>query len=858
MVEAGTVLSGTYRVELLFALALLLLGCHTLPSVPRGVCGNHLVDPGEDCDAADEPSCMASVCRFRCGDTVRCPSGSFCGTDSICRKPTGTYTLGPELGLGAAHGSFTDFDGDGAPDLIVRGPRYLKLYRNNGAASFSEVGSGVTRPPHPVRTSRAGVAVAAGPSASPHPVAVVTLGGVDTMAWWPTHEVAPLVVPTVRIPTMSLALGTFVRAAGLEPEVLALDYADGGLKLYRLPKDLSEGDSASLTGTFPASGVCFDPSQTGFANPFNLSFATTADGRTMAAMVMPSDMGPRFCVITTDSSGNLVAWGQEVAWLDRGNQPTIVLGDLDGDHLLDAAAFDDDPFSSNKYQIEVWSGDDNGHFTNRRSFSTGAEHHDLQAIGDLTENGTNEMVATDRIYSLSPSGVTTLSTSAPAGPGGLAQGLNLLLADTNHDGHLDQIIYNWHTDEVFSCFGDGRLGFSCQAIPMPVPQVTQILVADLNGDDIKDLLAHSLHAGPSPGVIDTEDVSVVVRGHAFDFMEVQPLPIATLGGTAQLVGSLPPLPGQRAEGVLVGVIPPMTNIGPASEIGFGIADGDADGIPRFRIPLPDGEALDVASRDFDGDGLPDFHLLYMDGEASGELYLASMPSGADSGPVLGRSVLDLGVRIADRRAAALAIAGDPPLPTVIGVSEDHKTAFSIRRNLDGSLTTALADLPPSLGLVIERVVETNGGALDVVLQGTRQPNCERGVLRVNADGVPKFQPLALPCTNNPYWLDPPQINILMADAAPADGLMDIFLRTIDQQSGSITWILYRQNSDGSYEQAGTPAQVPIRDGSGALVDEFAPNWIDTHDLNGDGIPDLLLRNNDSARLQIALADVERR
>ena len=90
------------------------------------VCGNLVVDPGEDCDSGtSDPTCGfpaagAHACRFLC-DGPACPTGYFCRRDQICRAPTGTYTLGPGVGLPEDFFSLLDVNADGYPDLVERG-----------------------------------------------------------------------------------------------------------------------------------------------------------------------------------------------------------------------------------------------------------------------------------------------------------------------------------------------------------------------------------------------------------------------------------------------------------------------------------------------------------------------------------------------------------------------------------------------------------------------------------------------------------------------------------------------------------------------------------------------------------------
>src|SRR5690348_14400093 len=77
--------------------AVVLAACTDVPAITSGVCGNHVLDPGEDCDQATG---CTSTCRIACDpdqamtctagfDGVCCPTGFACGTDGACRAPGG-------------------------------------------------------------------------------------------------------------------------------------------------------------------------------------------------------------------------------------------------------------------------------------------------------------------------------------------------------------------------------------------------------------------------------------------------------------------------------------------------------------------------------------------------------------------------------------------------------------------------------------------------------------------------------------------------------------------------------------------------------------------------------------------------
>lgn len=121
--------------------------CTSLDAIPRGQCGNGVVEDGEYCDGKGhtDGECMLSgpfACHYECdfyivdGQTERltCPSGQSCGTDGVCRGSTGTfdaplsYPWKKIRGLGVG-----DFDGDGRADLVTYSNAQTDIHYFNAA-----------------------------------------------------------------------------------------------------------------------------------------------------------------------------------------------------------------------------------------------------------------------------------------------------------------------------------------------------------------------------------------------------------------------------------------------------------------------------------------------------------------------------------------------------------------------------------------------------------------------------------------------------------------------------------------------------------------------------------------------------
>lgn len=109
---------------------LVLAGCYVFPDPDLGVCGNRIVEPGEDCDDPDDRDCgtVASTpfaaCRLTCSpaaDDPDCPADRECGQDGICRAPAGTFGNALRMdSVGTQWLLVGDVDGDKRDDIVAQ------------------------------------------------------------------------------------------------------------------------------------------------------------------------------------------------------------------------------------------------------------------------------------------------------------------------------------------------------------------------------------------------------------------------------------------------------------------------------------------------------------------------------------------------------------------------------------------------------------------------------------------------------------------------------------------------------------------------------------------------------------------
>ena len=98
-------------------LAVVLTACTDFETLDRGVCGNGLIEEGEDCDSGDA-SCVR--CAVTCDEAADCPTGAYaCGTDGLCHAPGGTLAAPISAGPFQVNDyRITDIGGDGTGDVV--------------------------------------------------------------------------------------------------------------------------------------------------------------------------------------------------------------------------------------------------------------------------------------------------------------------------------------------------------------------------------------------------------------------------------------------------------------------------------------------------------------------------------------------------------------------------------------------------------------------------------------------------------------------------------------------------------------------------------------------------------------------
>ncbi len=122
-----------------FALA----ACTDFAPIDRGVCGNGILEEGEDCDSSD-PSC--SRCAVTCRTDAQCPTSDYvCGVDGLCHAPGGALDEPRTAGtFQASELHITDVDRDGIGDAGGLSRTSLVVRHGEASAQLASVDSIVT------------------------------------------------------------------------------------------------------------------------------------------------------------------------------------------------------------------------------------------------------------------------------------------------------------------------------------------------------------------------------------------------------------------------------------------------------------------------------------------------------------------------------------------------------------------------------------------------------------------------------------------------------------------------------------------------------------------------------------------
>ena len=567
-----------------------LAACSDLPTVPRGVCGNHVLEAGESCDRSG-PGCGApgspGACRFTC-ESGACPAGGFvCGLDTICRKPRGTYAVSVPVGNAGDRFDLVDYDLDGNLDVADRGFDSLSLLHNDGAGELTPYASGV---------------VAADPTVA-HAVAAGRFAADDSdplLVALDSYGVGPFHVGADERIT-PLAVAQVERAKGVDfLGAVSFDSSSGQLPLIvdRNTRTLTAVDlyDSARDVTLALDSACGASS----LDSLRATILPSNDGTFVIGLVAgPITGATSACVIRTvpGMTRQLVATRLDLTALtNRDPGYTIdfpMLADFNNDNQIDMAVIWGGPLDTNNNSVAMWPAAPTGFGT--PLFYDCVDGDTCDFIGPFFAGDFDG----DGFADVADSWTLLFNGRAPAGKLAFTvpQYIDVNLQsvgdahgwiDINGDSTRDFLFTGDGEDEVVACVGNpvrGNFGpaYSCASSPTGLGSVDGLTTAKLGVDGLNDIVAWttgSRSAGPVP-----EGELAILYGRPHEFPSAEPLALATYRSTV---------------GGAAGVPTPASSTLPGLTDSLLVAlDGDATGFALGRAVPGGSVAFDIPASGFD-------------------------------------------------------------------------------------------------------------------------------------------------------------------------------------------------------------------------------------------------------------------
>jgi hypothetical protein len=539
-----------------------------------------------------------------------------------------------------------------------------------------------------------------------------------------------------------------------------------------------------------------------------------------------------------------------------GNLHGMTLADLRGIGKVDIIATNRDDNT-----ISVLLGNGDGTFQSQISYSVGPVNTaplDV-AVGDFNKDGHLDVVTVDASNGISVlQGNGNGSFQAPTLYTGGYSVSGVAVADLNRDGNLDIVISSWYGATVFLGTGGGAFA---PGVSYGVPFGNSIAIGDLNGDKKLDIVIADQYDSTVYALLGKGDGTFKPAvGYAIDWNS-QSIVLADFNGDGKLdvaVGNSAGALGTVALGNGDGTFRASSNYAFSSDtaITIGSADFNHDGTPdvvlagnapnTLSILLSDSHGVlgtptpivitdqgwgvtgyIVATGDFNHDGKADIVVATRGGlgnEASTEVAVLLGTGTGKFKPAVFYSMGDTSgsgdVKVAD-------VNGDAKPDLIVSNADGNLSVLLGKGN--GTFNPAVVTpVPSESGTPGPPAIATgdfnHDGKLDVALTNYVGSTVE--ILFGDGDGM--FQPaVATAGLQYPQAIVPGDFN--------KDGKTDLAVAS-GANGGEVG--IFLNNGNGTFSGPNIFAYIPAGYGGGT-----SPSNIKTADVNGDGVPDLLVTLN---------------
>ena len=827
-----------------------------------GVCGNLVVEPGEDCDGS--LGCGApgtqSACRFTCDGTA-CAPGLTCGNDKICRQATGYFNLSTPIGRADEAFAASDLDGDGILDLIGRGPHETTLWHNDGTGAMSLTATGPT-PPRPMDQMQLTPTQA---PTQPRPAVAFTNDGdtrimaaltggpaelfrVHTPAGATVADLEPLVAPSLYLPNDAFTsfLGLLPPpATGGPPTALFRLFAPVYLELLQPTGNASAPWNQVLLDVRVPCAIAGEMVAYPSLHGSTIELALLVDKRYLCLGEAPASplTASAFSFQKIDVVGGITQLANSHS-IDFDSSATLgqfTTLDIDGDGRLDVMCSISysfggagDPQAASYFLY--WLRNSDGTFPATPSvdnYVSGlSSPADALAAHDLDGDHRDDVVFSGFTYQAEP--------NAPPGPTAIfdprgnyeyppVQPTDVtaaLFGDVAGTGHAALVQgFSSRTDLIVCRPPLNATGFpklACDDEATGLTGVTALALSDVSGDGRLDMLSAG-NGTPSWG--GGAAVSLIL-GSDGSGSAPAPVLMPAYHGTVQ---ALVPAP---SSGALNGFTALMQTDDGRWALAQSYTDDNTGG--SFGIP---GNFVDARVSDYDGDGVPDLALLGAGVQVVKGPWLDTTPQppaesfappldhfldlpGEPHALVIGRTTIDSAFNV-------MSLGWYDPQPyspyqfSSTGVAGLQWASKLQDVNGDGTQQLVLydGDCNVYVGPIVDHVATPT-----LIMQNPGNYQCA---------------------------------DVFFVDVAPLDGIPDVLYEVRIGNELTTHLLLSRARADGTYDGA-TPLLDPLlaHGAGGPTPMPAGAKWVATNDMNGDGIADLVLWTPDGAI--VALAEVVRR